>query len=543
MKNNILKFIGFFVIVAFLASCDQEAFEEYNSVPADAANTATVSVNSIEDSTAVVNYTLSTAGRIFIAVVSGTDEMVTPDAQDILKLSVADAVFSKQIIMNDAAVLTGSVNVPDLVQNTSYKVYALPVNTDGVIGEVVTTSAFSTSDTYVPTLDIDAGISPAISSTAKQTTDFAITLTFDEPVLLASGFDIQLGYRNAETGVIGWVAVHADSIAVSGNTVTIKQMQELINGQYVFLTIADDAITDRSGNAYEGITSGIVGPSLVGIYWRIAWETKKELKILPSDADFITDAATFDIIKLVYPYNLKTSSLDDYSSTYIKVRYYTEVLSMDYNIDAGNINIDGDTLEITIPRQANISENVAISISEGAVWDVYGNDVAAVDFEDYNWFVAYGELLNTYNVHCISDYGDPSDFTVYMFDNAASGATDDVVITGLFDSEAPIIGVLDTGAGTLSISLGQSFGDLIGDGGEVLMYRWTGTYDLSSTIVGTIDIDGTIQLDDWGGVISGGSAGYDGYDWDYFTAGSTWTEVTKNQLVVKKNVPALKKHK
>ncbi|MDX9695022.1 MAG: Ig-like domain-containing protein [Bacteroidales bacterium] len=545
MKNNILKFIGFFVLVAFLASCDKEAFEEYSSVPADAANTATVSVNSIEDSTATVEYSLSTVGRIFIAVVPGTDETATPDAQDILKLSVADAVFAEQIIMNDAAVLTGSVNVPDLVQNTSYKVFALPVNADGVLGTIVTTDAFSTSDTYIPTLDLDAGISPAISSSAAQAIDFAITLTFDEPVVLATGFDIQLGYRNAVTQVISWVAVHADSIEVSGNEVTIKQMQELINGQYVFLTIAQGAITDRSGNEFEGVTSGIFGvpAALAGIFWRVAWEDKAELEVLPSDADFVTNAGAFQVIKLVYPYKLNVLSLVDYESSFIKVRYFDAEVSQDYNVDAGNIVIDLDTLEITIPRQANITEYVSISIAKGAVWDVYGNDVAVVEFGDYEWFVAYGEILDTYNVHCISDYGDPSDFSVTMFDNAASGATDDVVITGLFDSDAPIVGVLDTDAGTLSITLGQSFGDLLGDGGEVLMYRWTGSFDLSSTIVGTIDIDGTIQLDDWGGVISGGSAGYNGYDWDYFTAGSTWTKTAKNQTIVKNPIPALKKHK
>lgn len=506
-----LKNIKSFVIGLIVASmaviqmgCEQDWQKDLEPSVLAGANTATVSVSAVKDSTATVGYTLSTVGRIYIAVVPGTNETVAPDAQDLLKLGVGSAVYAKQIIMDKADALTGSVSVSGLTQNTSYKVFVLPVNNDGVLGAIATTDAFTTSDMYEPVLDLDAGISPAISSSAKQADDFSIKLTFDEPVMLAADFDIQIGYLDAvaSTDPLKWIAVAKDSISISSNVVTIKHMQTLLNGQYVFLTIAEGAITDRSANEYAGVTSGIIGGKLAGIYWRVATEAKTETDILPTDEEYITDAAAFDVIKLVYPYELDGLN-GDYESSMIKVRYYTSELTEDYNISASDLDMDGDTLFIYLPKTADYGSNVSISIAEDAVFDVYGNGNAEIEMGDYDWFISYGftrdMFVGEYSVACTG-------YAPLSIPNATYNPvtiTEDpdldngIIINGFLDTDSSIYATVDGDLATITISTSDDegyynvfLGDLLGDGGEAVLASGAG-----GDLTGTLGADGSMSID------------------------------------------------
>ncbi|MGE0079567.1 MAG: hypothetical protein AB7S48_17030, partial [Bacteroidales bacterium] len=238
-----------FALIQF--GCEADWMKEYSSSKMLDANTATVSVNTIKDSTAMLNYSISTVGRLFVVVVPGDDDTATPDSQGVLKLTTSNAVFTKQIVLSDAGSLSGSVKAAGLEQNTSYKVFVLPVNSDGVLGDIVTTDAFTTSDNYAPELDLTSGISPAISSSAAQTTTFSVKLTFNETVVLADAPVIQIGYRNAVTGTITYVDVPKANISVASKVVTITQPQVAINGQYLFLSIGANSIKDRSNNYFE----------------------------------------------------------------------------------------------------------------------------------------------------------------------------------------------------------------------------------------------------------------------------------------------------
>lgn len=517
--KNIRKFaIGLAAISIALIQfgCEQDWQEDYDSSVLDSANTATVAVSAVKDSTAMIDYSLSTVGRIFIAVVPGTDEVETPDAQAILKLSVSDAVFATQIIMNDASALSGSVKVPGLVQNTSYKVFVLPVNKDAVLGTIATTDAFTTGDTYKPVLDLDGGVSPAISSSASQSKDFEIKLTFNEPVVLATTIDIKLGYYDPSGDVMNWIPVVKDSISISSNVVTIKQMKATITGEKVYLSIAEGSITDRSDNEYVGIVSGRIQDDADdaevgdmvndGIYWRTSWEAKAALKVLPSDTVFVTDASAFDLIKLVYPIELSAASLDDYESSFIKVRYYDSELSQDYNVPAGDVDIDGDTLFVYLPKTANYGSNVALSIEEGAVWDVYGNDVAASDFADLDWFISYGytrdKIVGEYTIE--ATYSNMNGAISESYDITMSKDPDvdkNVFITGFLGSTDTIIATFDGDLATFTIKLAdpdEYLGQMVAPEasyalGDTLIEFYNGFND-SGNSTGFIAADGSISF-------------------------------------------------
>ena len=526
MKLNMIKQIaaglGVLSFAVVLYSCEADWEKDYKAVTLKAPATATVSVTSIADSTALLNYSLSVTGRLYVAVVPGTDETPAPDAQAILKQTVGGAVFSKQIILNDAGALSSSVIVSGLVQNTSYKVFALPVNDDGVLGEIVTTEAFSTSDHHAPVLDLDSGVNPAITGNASIDLNFKPVLTFDEPVVLAETFSIKMGYRNAVTLEIVWVDVPKDSITISGRNVTIAQPATTMNGQYVFLSIGDGSIKDRAGNSYEGVTSGIIGGYLEGIYWRIKFSLTATRQILPAVS--VTSDVSMKIT-LDYPMKMRfpTAGEGGYVQGNVVVRYYTSTTTVDVKVPQANVAVVNDTLvQITLPRTPVYGETVTFMMAEGAMRNAYGNPSKAIAFGDKEWFISYGYdrslIIGDYIVHCVSTFsGSVYDFNVTIAEDTED--SDQVIITGLEGSTEPVMGIFDGDFGTLTIPQDQSLGDLLGDGSQVLL--WSNTSE-TGDLVGNIDSNGNIVMD-WASYISGGA--YDGYYYDRYY-GSTWTKQT-----------------
>lgn len=366
--------------------CEGDWLDATSSTTLKNPSTATAEVNTVLDSTAMLNYSLSTVGRIYVAVVKGTDATVAPAANSILALNVSGAVFKKQIILNNPEALSGSVKITGLVQNTSYKVFALPVNEDGVLGTVVTAAAFVTADTYEPTIDITKNISPSVSNAASVDVAFKPVLTFNEPVKLADVIDIKMSYRNAVTGIITDVPVPAENIAIDGAKVTFTQPQAAINGQYVFLSIADGSILDLYGNAYEGVSSGISGGLLVGVYWRVKFAPTVAQAILPA-------AATADValqIELDYMYKMRmpTTGEGGYDQKKVVVRYSSTGVSSDYEVASANVAFVNDTLvRLTLPRVPIVGEKVTFMMAEGAVRNSYGNPSAAIAFGTKTWTI------------------------------------------------------------------------------------------------------------------------------------------------------------
>lgn len=547
MKLMRIKTFAVGLVIAALAltqySCAPDGLGTFHSSELLAPATSTVAVNTIKDSTAMVDYTISAVGRLYVVVIPGDATTATPDATTLLKLNTANAVFTKQIILSDAASLGGSVKITGLIQNTSYRVFALPVNADGVLGVIVTTDAFTTGDTHAPILTLSSGVSPAISSSAAQTTTFKPVLTFNEPVVLNSAIAITIGYRNAVTGVISLVDVPAANIAIASNKVTITQPQVALAGQYLFLSIGATSIKDRSGNYYAGVTSTLTGAVFSGIYWRVSLAPTAAQQVLP------TETVTTDVamkIKLDYPIKMRFPGTGEtaYDQTKVLVRYTTATTTLDVQVPVANVAVVQDTLvQITLPRTPVFGETVTFSMAEGTMRNSYGNPSAAIAFGTRSWFVSYGYartlIIGTYTAHCVSIYDDPSGsgiFPAYDYSvtiAAKAGSTTGVTITGLLGSSVPINGVFNGDLGTLTVAAGQSLGDLMGDGSIV---NFGGFASSTTNAVGTISAAGTITMD-WGGRIVGGT--YNGYVYDKYL-GSIWTKTSKGGVSPTVKKPTVK---
>jgi hypothetical protein len=544
-KLNLFKSI-FLSALALLTvvSCEKDMFKEYDSVEPGAPTTVTLAVHSITDSTAKLDYSVSGVGRLHVVVVPGNDETAVPSVQDMVDLNVSGAVFSKGVKITDAN-LEGTIEISDLVQNTSYKLFAITANADGVPSEVQTTDAFTTSDSFDPKIDITEDITPAISSEAKQEVGFDVLLSFNEPMVLAETYTIQMGYFDPNTGDINWFDVPKDSIDITGNVVTIKQPQSAsaqFTGMYVFLTIGEGSLTDRAGNPYEGITSGIVGGNLAGIYWRNEWVNQNETAVAPTD-EILTDPASLSIT-LTYPNNLNTSSLGYYDKSSIVVRFYNDETTTDYKVDASLLTITDNTLTIDLPKLPNYGDHVTFMMQEGALWDVYGNDLDSINFGNYEWLISYGYDVSLITANYSVDLVDNSDNPVGTYSasiTTAKGANN-VVINDLVKNyfglteDAPISGVFDGDIGTIAVPDWQElFAATVSDkpGKVYFANRFS-----ADPVIGSISSNGNFNLDGWGFYFVSDDGALEGWLKRFNT--SSWVKGSKsasgsaNELVIEK---------
>jgi hypothetical protein len=504
MKINKLRTFVVGLAVAAVAitqyGCEQEWQKQHDPAVLKAPATVELAVTSIEDSTAVVTYTQSVVGQLYVVVVPGDDETAAPEANSVLRLNAAGAVFAKQIFINEDAEKSGSISVTGLVQNTSYKVFALPVNTDGVLGEVTTTDAFATSDDYNPVL---VSTSPAKSATADKAADFDVTVTFDEPVVINNEAGIYFRYLNIVTMEYTDVAAEVE---VDGKKLMVVQPEDVepIFGQYVFLTIEDDAIKDRAGNFYEGITSGIEGGYLVGLYWRIEYmpEAEDAEATLPVVGEPVQDLGfkvelTYDLPMAFYV----SSGAIVYDSNDIIFEYATSNTTISVKVPSANVSFAGNVVTITPPRTPVYGETVTVKIAEGAYRTRYNSPNAEVEL---SWLISYGYtrdlVLGDYVIgNLVSQFDGPvaTEYEVTLSAHATDPGL--VVISGLLGSQDDIVAEFNGDFASFDIPVVDGWGQFLtfADGHPLAGYElevWNGYTGYGGVAKGFILDDGTIEM-------------------------------------------------
>ncbi len=525
--NNI-TFLGVILALLTVVGCESELLQEYDSVDVVAAPSLEFSLTNVQDSTLHVDYNLGAQeGWLFVAVVEGAEDAVETPTQDQMKFLTVEAAF-KQSLKIDAqnAASEGEVLVTGLKQDTDYTVFVMPTSVDGVDGEIKKTSA-KTSDIYDPVV-ID--ITPGVSSTAAQEVDFSVEITFDEPVVINNADGFIFRYLNIVT--FEYVDLPASEVSASGSVVTVTSPQDAIPGQYVFLSISDDAVQDRSANAYAGITSGLTDEgTLGGNYWRVAYT--------PAQADF--DALTPTIgeaqqdpafeISLTYEYTMdfkrNSSQAAVYDPADVVIRYTQGGTQTNVQVPAGNIAFDGNVVTITQPRTPVFGETVTLIINENAFRTRYNSPVAAITAEDeVSWLVSYGYtvdmIIGNYLIEeMVSNWDGLLDLTLDIEITAHAEDENVVLINNLLGSTTPIEAIFDGDFATLSIPGGQllSPGTLSAD---VSVEVWNG-YVADGTAVGFIESDGTILMEGLGFWLYDLVGENDGW-WDLFPT-STWTPV------------------
>jgi hypothetical protein len=539
MKINRLRTFVVGLAIAAVAftqyGCEQEWQKKHDPAVLKAPATVQLAVSDIEDSTAVVSYTQSVLGQLYVVLVPGDDEVAAPAQNAMLRLTVASAVYTKQIFINEDADKTGSLTIGGLNQNTSYKVFALPVNTDGVLGEVTTTQAFKTSDVYDP---VFVSSSPAASGTADKAPDFAVTVTFDEPVVINKKEGVYFTYYNP---IDDTYAKEAADVKIEAGKLVAEQTHKPIFGQYVFLTIEEEAIKDRAGNFYEGKESGFVYDDeeekdvLAGLYWRVEYMPYAVQDTLPAEGEPVQD---LDFkVELTYElpmdfYRTATGAAK-YNNADIVFDYATATTTISIKVPAANVSFADEVVTITPPRTPVYGETVTVRIAEGAYRTRYNSPNAEVEL---SWLISYGYkrdlVLGDYVIgDLISHWDGPiaDEYEVTLSAHATDPSL--VVISGLLGSEDDIVAVFNGDFASFDIPTVDGWGQFLtfpeGHPFEDYTFEvWNG-YAANGVATGFIEPDGTIDMVGLGFIYYSLTDPDDSGWYDLYPQ-SIWSKVTKS---------------
>lgn len=347
-------------MIVFLASCDKEAFEENSSVPAAGAPTLTVTILSNTDSTLTVSYNMSVAGRVTLAVIPTAVD--TPAIADLEARAFEGATYIEYFI-HDTGNAHDTITYSGLLPNTSYRLFGIGHNTDGVVSTLVITDAVVTQDFANPVI---SSFSPA-----KGDEDISITedivLTFHEPVTYVSTKSIRLFSDYAAYDEL----IPAENISVVGNVVTISH-SDWPYDDYINLEMEEGTFVDENGNPSAAYLYYPASPN----YW---FSTAPEIY--------------FDKITGHYYVTSENEIGFGYGES---GGYWVDIEQTDYyEISIYNLSFNGATLVLTLdPSDHSI---VVAEQSTGVVHPSSGEDIMASDTDPFGVGESTGIVPGSYD--------------------------------------------------------------------------------------------------------------------------------------------------
>ncbi|HOV80318.1 MAG TPA: Ig-like domain-containing protein [Bacillota bacterium] len=165
--------------------------------------------------------------------------------------------------------------------------------------------------------------------------------------------------------------VDVDEVLISGRTLTIRLEDALESGKTYRVTIEDDIIeAEESGENFEGIS---------GIDWEFSTEGALEIvSLLPADGDDDVDGPETSVLEAEFSGDIQVV---DGRTLLGAVRVYN--VSDGEEVDVDKVEIDGDTLVITLEDPLESGDTFEVTIragyfedeDTGAVFEgVYGSD-------------------------------------------------------------------------------------------------------------------------------------------------------------------------
>ncbi|MDA3928424.1 MAG: hypothetical protein PF541_05655 [Prolixibacteraceae bacterium] len=538
MKKIILGAIS--GLLLFFVSCTE--FEKFESTDLEAAPTVTIKMEEVKDSSIVVSVSSTATGFITGVLVEGVGN-VAPDSTLLIQGNVEalDAAYT-EVLEADVKIM---YEIGGLTQNTKYEIFTVAQNEDGVLSDVVKLMV-STTDAYNPVL---VGVDPGPAYDAEQSTTMEVVLVFDEPIGAAdaSKFTFSYFYEGVD-------AVAGDAVVDSENPyqVIVSQSRSANDGEYIWLSFAEGAVTDLVGNPVASFTTGFneAQDGFEGLYWRVAkvgWDVDVET-VVPTAASAVADPEF--VIELSAPVAV-SSDAEDGSVRLIVVSAGVKSV---YEVPAANVMVaeDGTSISIYKPFTPDYGESIYLEVDAGTFTDVFGNpnnviesgidEIANEDdpITEIGWLISYGYemdmILGSYDVDglsAVADYGYPDEpFSVEI--TADPDNADQVLITGMYFSAVPIPATFDGDFATITITLPYDadleyswieLGDLYGDGASNSLEIYDGG-DFA-TIILNINADGSIYTNDdiwWGSYyfLDDGNADNDG--WNNIFGATNWTK-------------------
>lgn len=487
------KFINIVLAGLLLVGCT--TFEEFEPAPTGTLPSIQVSVDPLTIQDSVFNLVVTPgAGTVYYSyVVMAGKDTLDIDGFALLKGTTYKGILGQVLNTSKVATLTSNMrksdNTPLCAPNSTYQVYAVAANSNGVVGEV--------AHLTVKTTD---GKIPAPRSFAANAAGKAITVTFSEVISKATGAITATYYKEFDLANPTTVDLTAANLTFNGSAVTFT-MPDAHDGAFVNVNWAAGAFKDGAGNLSGAYTTKGFNPTTgahTGIRFRVptvSFAVEDSYFVSPATGSTFVDWTTFKGVitftENVYRVASKVKTGD------ISVIYKTATKSTSIQLPAANWSIDTSSVIFTLPEAPVPGNGVAVNLKAGVIFDVYGNPNAEYTKTDTKWtmFEYKKEMLfKTFSFSGVSTsdgktYDEDDSFTIS--DN--TGTANSVVIKGFMaDPAADITATYDLTKAEFYMNAWDSVGVVTLGGKAYEMYLYNFVNTSSATIPFSIKPDGTI---------------------------------------------------
>lgn len=441
------------VAIIFATSCTDFGSENQLTLP----DAPIAKISGVSPESDAVSFDLApsgTAGYYAWLLVESATVDSTLQAVNILK-KAAEGVAKG--IVEYAKTPQTTVEVSGLTPYTVYQIYAVASSPDGVVSEVKNAS-FRT---------LDDGGKPAPTNVGLD--ESTVTITFHEPLQRGTG-KIYVSYfaKNTLSGdkplvvAPGYesynpqdIEVDADSISVSGKTLTVK-LPDAPAGAYASITYDAGAVLDLEGNATNAYIRKadtlINGAPSRGITVHLANETWK------LHGEF--EALNPDTLVSFSKWNEMMLSAFPDEGTKVRKKVSTKIPTVVYKqpgktstLDVTTWGLMSGTPAFFLPEEPPFGATVDLNVPAGAYEDVYGNTNDALTVKNnyiYSYGYTYADVTGTYDLD-VTSYWDgpmPTESGIIIEKDAES---DDLLIKNLLSTGTVVKGTFDPVFGTITL--------------------------------------------------------------------------------------------
>lgn len=446
-------FYSLALLVMGFASCtiwDEAVTESYGNGPS-----VDVNVVAVEPSDSAFKVTITpAAGTTFYAfLIEPGSEAQARDGYRLLK-----GEYSNTVVNASVNNLTDSLFKAE--PNTTYQVYAVAGNDKGIVGDVVVKS-ITTTDKNAPT-PLSLKDDPGTKS---------VTVSFNQNLMQGTGAVKGIYYKEWD-----WdnpVAISSDDIEVTISGKDVKfAAPKAPAGAFIGFSWEKGAFVDAAGNQCTAFTSiyDEKKDDFVGVWVHAANEPFEvaDTCVTAPEEQIFTDWNAFTG-ELTFEFDIFRNDEETKDGDLVVV-YTGEKRTVAYKLSAEDWAVSGKKLTFKLPVAPEDEDMVALMISKGVIFDVYGNPNEEYEGQlvwKYSTYVpAKEDVLGTFNYSAAfksggKDYNfDLGEFTIseYTGDDAEEG---DVVISDFYLEGSEIYGYYDLKARKLYVFNYQKLGTYV----------------------------------------------------------------------------------
>jgi hypothetical protein len=484
------------IIIASLVLVGCTTFDTYEPAPTGTIPSITIEVDPLTVTDSVFNVVLTPgAGTTYYSFfIEANSDTIAVDGYNLIKGSTYKGVLAKVLNVTKDATFSSNMRnadgVPLCAPNTTYQIYAVAANSNGVVGEVAQLT-IKTTDSRIP------GPTTFVGDAATK----SVKVTFSEVIKRGSGKVTATYYKEFDVANPTVVELSESNIEIDGKDVIITA-PDSPDGAFVNINWEAAAFTDLYGNPCNAYTNKGFNPNTgahQGIRFRVAtvsFEVNDSCFVSPTVGSSFVDWTTFQGVvtfeENIYRVDSKVKTGD------LSVVYSSASRSTAVHLTAAKWSIAGTSINFVLPEAPAVSDGVTLNIKAGVFFDVYGNPNAAYTKTAVKWTrfeYTKAMLIGTFSFSGVSasdgvKYDEDDSFTLEEdTENANSIKIKDFMVPVAAD----IYGTYDLSAGKFYLNAWDSLGVITLSAVNYEMYLYNYVNTSSATIPFDIKTDGTIE--------------------------------------------------